>query len=97
MMASVVLIGLIYFICEMYIDDCILYAKGNAQFLERLEILFKRFQDKDIFLKASKCKFGLATVEYIGRQISKDGITMSDTKINSVVDFPKPLNNTNVA
>jgi hypothetical protein len=96
MMASVVLIGLMYFICEMYIDDCILYAKGNAQFLERLEILFKRFQDKDIFLKASKCKFGLATVEYIGRQISKVGITMSDTKINSVVDFPKPLNNTNL-
>jgi transposase InsO family protein len=96
MMASVILIGLIYFICEMYIDDCILYAKGNTQFLERLEILFKRFQEKNIFLKASKCKFGLATVEYIGRQISKDGITMSDTKINSVLDFPKPVNNTSL-
>jgi hypothetical protein len=46
MMASVVLIGLI---CEMYIDDCILYARGNKQFLQRLEILFKRFQDKNIF------------------------------------------------
>jgi hypothetical protein len=31
MMASVILIGLIYFICEMYIDDCILYAKGSAE------------------------------------------------------------------
>jgi hypothetical protein len=96
MMASVDLIGFIYFISEMYINDCILYAKGNTQFLERLEILFKRFQGKNIFLKASKCEFGLATVEYIGRQISKDGIAMSDTKINSVVDFPKPLNNTNL-
>jgi hypothetical protein len=96
MMASVVLIGLIYFICEMYIDDCMLYARGNKQLLERLEILFKRFQDKNIFFKASKCKFGVDTVEYIGRQISKDGITLSETKINSVIDFPKPLNNTNL-
>jgi hypothetical protein len=52
------------------------------------------FKKKIIYLKASKCKFGLATVEYIGRQISKDGITMSETKINSVLDFPKPFNNT---
>jgi RNase adaptor protein for sRNA GlmZ degradation len=54
------------------------------------------FKSKKNFLKASKCEFGLATVEYIGRQISKDGIAMSDTKINSVVDFPKPFNNTNL-
>jgi Reverse transcriptase (RNA-dependent DNA polymerase) len=87
MMTSIVLNGLIYFICEMYIDDCILYAKGNKKFLERLEILFKRFQEKNIYLNASKCKFRLATVEYIGRQISKGGITMSKTKINSVWIF----------
>jgi Reverse transcriptase (RNA-dependent DNA polymerase) len=96
MMASIVLNGLIYFICEMYIDDCILYARGNKEFFERLEILFKCFQEKNIYLKASKCKFKLAAVEYIGRQISKDGITMSETKINSVLDFPKPLNNTSL-
>jgi hypothetical protein len=56
MKASVVFIGLICFICEIYIDDCISNAKGNVQYLERLEILFKRFQDNNIFLKASKCK-----------------------------------------
>jgi hypothetical protein len=40
--------------------------------------------------------FGLATVVYIRRQISKNGITMSETKINSVIDFPKPLNYKNL-
>jgi hypothetical protein len=53
MMASIVLNGLIYFMCEMYIDDCVLYAKGNKEFLERLEILFKRFQVKNIYLKVN--------------------------------------------
>jgi hypothetical protein len=96
MMSSVVLNGLNYFICEMYIDDCILYATGTEQFLERLEILFKRFQEKNIFLKASKCKFGLPKVEYIGREISKVGISMSKEKINTVLDFPTPINNTSL-
>ena len=91
MMASVVLLGLIYNICEIYLDDCIVHAKGNEQFLERLEIVFKRFSEKNIKLKASKCKFGLKQVEYVGRQISKDGISMSKKKINSVTDFPQPV------
>jgi drug/metabolite transporter (DMT)-like permease len=37
MMASIVLAGLIYFICEMYLDDCIVHGAGNDQFLQRLE------------------------------------------------------------
>jgi hypothetical protein len=47
--APVVLAGLIYLICEMYLDDCIVFATGDEQFIERLETVFKRF------LKASKC------------------------------------------
>lgn len=49
-MASVVLSGLIYMICEMYLDDCIVYAKGNDQFIERLGLVFKRFKLHNIFL-----------------------------------------------
>ena len=91
MMASIVLLGLIYNICEMYLDDCIVHAKGSDEFLQRLEIVFKRFSDKNIKLKASKCKFGLKLIEYVGRQISKAGISMSTTKIRAVQEFPKPV------
>jgi transposase InsO family protein len=91
MMASIVLLGLIYNICEMYLDDCIVHAKGNDEFIIRLETIFKRFSDKNIKLKASKCKFGLKQIEYVGRQISKEGISMSTTRIRAVQDFPKPV------
>ena len=52
MMASIVLLGLIYSICEVYLDDIIIYADGHIQFCERLEILFQRLEDKNISLKA---------------------------------------------
>jgi hypothetical protein len=45
-------------------------------------------------LKASKCKFGLSKIEYVGRTIWKEGVSMSTKKINSVLDFPKPMVNT---
>ena len=36
MMTTVVLNGLIYTKCEMYLDDCIVFARGHDEFLERL-------------------------------------------------------------
>ena len=91
MMSSVVLIGLLYFICEMYLDDCIVHGKGEAQFLERLELVLDRFWQIKIFLKPNKCKFGMPKVDYCGKEISENGLRMSTKKIAKVLDFPKPL------
>ncbi len=90
MMSSVVLSGLLYFICEMYLDDCIVHGRGDDQFLERLELVLIRFLERKIFLKPSKCKFGTPRVEYCGKVISKEGLSMSNKKITKVLDFPKP-------
>ena len=95
-MASVVLLGLIYMICEMYLDDCIIYGKGNDQFLDRMEQVFKRFSKHKILLQPKKCKFGLAKIEYVGREISKDGTSMTPEKGQSVSAFPKPTSNTSM-
>jgi hypothetical protein len=90
MMSSVVLVGLLYFICEMYLDDCIVHAQGEAQFLERLELVLIRFRERNIFLKPSKCRFGMSRVEYCGKEISKNGLTMSKKKIQKGLNFPMP-------
>ena len=38
-MATVVLAGLIYMICEMYIDDCTVFGDINIEFLSRLKLI----------------------------------------------------------
>ena len=90
MMSSVVLIGLLYFICEMYLDDCIVHANGDDQFIERLDLVLTRFKERNIFLKPNKCKFGMPRVEYCRKEIFKNGLCMSKKKIQRVLDFPKP-------
>ena len=35
MMATIVLNGLIYHICEMYFDDCIVYGNTDGEFVSR--------------------------------------------------------------
>jgi hypothetical protein len=95
-MAKVVLNGLIYMCCEMYLDDCIVYARGDDEFLERLEAVFRRFRCFGLYLKAKKCKFGMKSIEYVGRTISVTGISMSRAKIESILKFPKPTNLTSL-
>ena len=63
-MAAIVLCGLIYFMCEIYLDDCIIHAADNETFISRLEQVLSRFDRHNIVLKPSKCKFGLPQVEF---------------------------------
>ena len=65
-MVTMVLYGLIYNCCEMYLDDCIVYGRGEAEFLENLRNVFERFRLKNLRLKAKKCRFGLERIEYVG-------------------------------
>jgi Reverse transcriptase (RNA-dependent DNA polymerase) len=56
-MATVVLAGLIYSMCEIYIDDCNVFAQTDDEFGDRLRQIFTRFRKHNMFLKAQKMFF----------------------------------------
>ena len=89
-MASIVLVGLIYSICEMYIDDCNVFGKTTDEFISRLRSLFERFRQHNLYLKASKCYLGYKELDFVGKVLSEEGLKMSQAKIQSVLDFPVP-------
>ena len=76
----------------MYLDDCIVYGRGEAEFLQNLRSVFERFRLKGLRLKAKKCRFGLKRIEYVGRVVDQNGLSMSKEKIHSVLNFPLPKN-----
>jgi hypothetical protein len=41
-MAATCLLGLIYYICEVYLDDIIVHGKTNEEFIFNLREVFKR-------------------------------------------------------
>jgi hypothetical protein len=57
------LLGLIYYICEVYLDDIIVHGKTNEEFIFNLREVFKRMDRYNIKLKPTKCRFGTPKIE----------------------------------
>ncbi len=90
MMASKVLAGLLYIFVELYLDDVLVYATKDEEFLIRLRVVCERFRQFNITLNPKKCYFGLAEVEFVGHVLKTDGICFSTEKRTKVLDFALP-------
>ena len=90
-MASIVLVGLLYFICELYIDDIIVYGRTEDEFLQNLEKVFQRLQKHRLTVNPKKMFFGLEEVEFVGHTINHSGITFSREKIEKVLAIKEPV------
>ena len=90
MIATMVLAGLLYTICELYIDDIITTGQTEEEFMSNLRKIFKRCRQYNIKLNPKKCRLGLGEVEYVGHQINSEGLTFTKKKRDSVIDFPRP-------
>ena len=89
---EIVLRGLTWKICLIYIDDIIVFSKTFEEHLQHLELVFQRLREANIKLKPSKCHFGKSEVRFLGHVVSKDGGLPDPEKIKVVKEFPIPKN-----
>lgn len=89
-LATIVLSGLMYVICELYIDDVLVFGNTEQEFIANLRKVFERFRKHNLTLNPKKCKYGISQVEYVGHVIDERGVTFSDEKRKKVLDFPLP-------
>ena len=65
-MQSEVLHGLQYNICEIYIDDIIIFADNEEELVENLRKVLERLSKHNISVSPEKCSFGLEEIEFVG-------------------------------
>jgi len=58
-MQNKVLNGLVYEICEIYIDGVFIHGKSEAEFLRYVRRVFERLRAKNVPVNPKKTKFGL--------------------------------------
>ena len=82
-MMDKVLQGLREVLC--YIDDILVSGEDEATHFKLLEEVFGRLEKHGFQLKQEKCRFLLSRVEYLGHQISSDGVQPLPTKTEAIL------------
>jgi transposase InsO family protein len=87
---EMVLRGLQWNECLVYLDDIIVFGTSFEQTLERLTHVFDRIQQAGLKLKPSKCTLFAEEVNFLGHVISRDGVHTQSSKIQAVKEWPVP-------
>ena len=87
---DIVLAGLKWQCCLVYIDDVIIYSPSFEQHLKELKKVFEALHAANLTLKASKCHFCRRETKYLGHIITPKGVKPDPTLVKSVIDFPLP-------
>ncbi|CAF1253603.1 unnamed protein product [Rotaria sordida] len=87
---DIVLAGLKWQCCLVYIDDVIVYSPTFEQHIEDLKRVFEALRSANLTLKTSKCHFCRRETKYLGHIITSDGVKPDPDLVKSVVDFPRP-------
>ena len=79
-----------------YIDDLMVHTTDHFKQLQVLQDCFDRMRQYTMKFNIKKCVFGAQKVNYLGFEISKEGISPAKDKIEAVSKFTSPTTMTEV-
>src|SRR6218665_2696470 len=88
-MMDIVLSGLNFEVCLVYLEYVIVFGQTWEQYLQRLESVFQRLRAAQLKLKHSKCHLLRKSVGFLGHIVSRTGIAVVDAeKVREVAAWP---------
>ena len=76
----------------VFLDDMLIYSTILEGYFILLEKVFACLQRYEFYCKLKKCSFLRQTTTFLGFNISPEGLQISDAKIRSLKEWPKPTN-----
>ncbi|XP_069144512.1 uncharacterized protein [Solanum lycopersicum] len=67
----------------VFIDDILVYLKSKKKHEENLRMVLEMLRKKKLYAKFSKCEFWLDSVSFLGHVVSKDGVMVDPSKIET--------------
>ena len=87
---DMVLLGLQWTSCLVYLDDVIILGKNFHDHLGNLQQVFERFRQAGLKMKPGKCKIFQKKVPFLGHIVSESGIATDPMKTEQVANWPVP-------
>ena len=93
---DLVLSGIQWERCLVYIDDIVIMGKTFERHLQNLILVLERLRRAGLRLKPSKCSLFQEKVVYLGHVVTREGIHTDPEKVNAVKTWPVPTSGRDV-
>ena len=74
----------------VYLDDILIFSRSIGEHWDHLTTALDRLRRANLYGRLHKCEFLKDKVDYLGFEVSKDGIHASPEKVKAVLDWPRP-------
>lgn len=91
---ELVLNGLSWRYCLIYMDDVIVHSKNFEEHLLQLSDVFSRLRQANLKVNPKKCCFMQRKVAFLGHVVSSEGIQTDPEKVKAILEWPRPNNKT---
>ncbi|XP_023809406.1 uncharacterized protein LOC111947165 [Oryzias latipes] len=89
-MMELVLRGLPWHICLVYLDDILIYSRSFEDHMHHLEVVLTRIKDAGLKLNSQKCHFARDNVVFLGHVVSREGLEPDPRNTDKVKSWPTP-------
>lgn len=89
---DLVLAGLKWQICLVYMDDIVVFSRTLPEHLQRLQSVFQALRKHWISLKMMKCHWAMRQIKFLGHLVDQEGIQPDPTKLEAMRKLPPPRN-----
>ena len=93
---ELVLRGLQWEQCLIFLDDVIVFGKDFDETLSNLHTVFDRLRTANLKLKAKKCELFQQEIKFLGHVVTPKGVKCDPEKTKAVEDWPVPTNVTQI-
>lgn len=76
----------------VFFDDILVYSESLEEHATQLKMVLGLMREHKLYAKQSKYAFCQPQVEYLGHNISKEGVKIDPSKISAMQQWPKPMN-----
>lgn len=76
----------------VYLDDVVVSGRTQTEHDIRLEALLTRFKEYNVMLNRDKCLFNVSSLDFLGHNLSIDGIRPMESRVSAVKQFREPVN-----
>ena len=73
-----------------YIDNVLIASVSEEEHHHHLQQVFNRFKEFGIVMNPNKCQLGVASLQFLGHMVDKDGIRPLESRVSAIRDFPLP-------